>query len=240
LKYTIISDIHSNFIALSAFDKICDKDAILLCLGDIIGYGAQPVECIKYIRKIASIAVKGNHERMLINEQYKKFANPFAVAAIEWSEKVIPHNYRTYIEALSDKVELGADYLLVHGSVIHPDEYITSKSKARDSIVELKNAGRKIAFFGHTHIPGIYDSDGAFHYEEDKEIRLDKDRQYLINPGSIGQPRDRDPRASFCIFDTKEKSVIFHRFDYDIQKSASLIIEKGLPPSLGNRLFYGY
>jgi diadenosine tetraphosphatase ApaH/serine/threonine PP2A family protein phosphatase len=131
-------------------------------------------------------------------------------------------------------------FLIVHGSPNDPDEYITRHRQAVDSIATLKKMKLKICFFGHTHIPGILDENGMNYYTPGMPFSLSSKQFYLVNPGSIGQPRDGDHRGSFCEWDADSNTVVFHRFEYDIATAASKIENRGLPPELGQRLFSGH
>lgn len=241
MKFLIISDIHSNLEALIAVFKDAEKHSIdsVFNLGDIIGYGPDPVQCIQFAIERNFISIKGNHERMLFDKLLRKFANEIARYAIEWTDENIGYNERLFLEKLPDNYRYHEKILCVHGSPLDADEYILRSYTAKKSLEKIKNDNINICFHGHSHIPGIFDKDANFFYEIDKKIYLKEEENYLINPGSVGQPRDRNPLASYCIFDEIELSVVFHRVEFDISETCKKIASKGLPVELGMRLWYG-
>lgn len=242
MKYIIISDIHSNYESLSSFNDfiqpMLSPGDVFLCLGDIVGYGPQPSECISFVRDKCAAVISGDHERMLLDKKQRESANDRAQRAIEWTDEVLEPEEKEYLASLPEKIEMENDFFLAHGSPADPDAYILRHSQAEEAIAALRDTGSHICFFGHTHLPGIFDEDGNYFYQENVSISLLPDRYYLINPGSTGQPRDRDPRGSFCTIDD-ELRLIFYRYDYDQGKVFEDIKSKGLPPDLGERLLYG-
>jgi len=243
MKYLICSDIHSNLPALIKFKEIIDKyfnnGYTLICLGDIIGYGAFPSECIKIVKEMNFMIISGNHERMLLNPEMRSYASEAARIAIEWTESMINNEEKSFIEKLNPMINLDNKILLVHGSPIDPDAYILSSQIAIENIKYLNQLQIKLCFFGHSHYPGIFDQNGMFYYSLENDFILDKQEYYLINPGSIGQPRDGDSRGSFCLFDSDEMLLRFYRFVYDIDSAYEKIKENKLPLELGLRLYYG-
>ena len=242
MKTIVFSDIHSNLEALQEAFRIAEETgpfALKLCLGDTVGYGPYPSECLDLLRKDHFQMIIGNHERMLINPAERKKANSAAREAIAWTEENLSMENRIFIESLPESLMLPENLAAVHGSPNDPDEYIMRGSTAVRSIYALEESNIRVCFFGHTHIPGIFDENGNYFYEPGKIFRLDKKKHWLINPGSIGQPRDRDKRGSFCIFDSEAFTAAFIRFDYNITKTAEAMREKGLPESLAQRLSYG-
>lgn len=237
--YTVISDIHANLPALETLLKIAPKDCPFVCLGDVVGYGGSPAECLERVRSLASIVLQGNHERMVVDPRSRLYANPHARHAIEWTESVLDDESKSFLKTLKPAAALDKDILLVHGSPRHADEYIVDRNTIRDAFYTLEEKGMRTVFFGHTHVPVLYDEDLKDLYCESRDIRLDPGKKYLINPGSIGQPRDRDPRGSFCTFDTDKCVVRFERFEYDIELASRTILSCGLPSALATRLYYG-
>jgi diadenosine tetraphosphatase ApaH/serine/threonine PP2A family protein phosphatase len=242
MKLFVISDIHSNYEALKDFldfiEGFRSSDDIIACLGDIIGYGPNPSECISIVRNSCRYVIAGNHERMLLDRSQREFANDRAQQAIEWTESKLSSEEREYLASLPAMLDLDGKYILAHGSPTDPDTYILRQRHAKDAIVALRAMQRFICFIGHTHIPGVFDEDGNYYYQENAWAKLQPDKLYLINPGSIGQPRDRDRRASFCMLD-EDLNITFYRYEYDIEKVFEGIKREGLPEELGERLFYG-
>ncbi len=224
-----------------------------MCLGDVIGYGADPNLCSDFIKEKAFKCVLGNHDYALLKIEERKFLNDYARKAVEWTEKVIRKENRKFFEKLDFKENLGNDVLLVHSAPSEPEswEYIFSLEEA---IFEFQKIDEKIIFFGHSHIPCV------FKEKEEKEIlkygfvdviyeekenfgffmfKIENNSRYLINPGSVGQPRDGDPRASFVIFDKKKRYVYFYRIPYDVERARNKIVKNNLPQFLGDRLLLG-
>ncbi|MEO0254019.1 MAG: metallophosphoesterase family protein [candidate division WOR-3 bacterium] len=255
MRYLVISDIHSNYEALSKVIEVAKKEGYdeILCLGDIIGYGADPNLCTDFIRENSKLTVCGNHDYSLINYEERNNLNEYALKAIEWTEKVLTYENRKFIEKLNFKEEVNEEIDIVHTAPSEPESFIYIFS-LEEAIFEFQSIDKRITFFGHSHIPVIFKrkKEGEYQkfgfqdifYENKKDFfifkfSLEKDTDYLINPGSVGQPRDGDPRASFLIFDLEKKEIMFYRVLYDVEKARKKIIEAGLPQFLGDRLLYG-
>lgn len=238
----IFSDIHSNLESLEVFvNQTYGNVDRYVCLGDVIGYGPDPRICLSIVRNICGndFVIRGNHERAVIDKKQIKNFNYIAAEAVIWTIFNLPESDIEYIKEWSEVIDF-REFIFVHGSIIDPDEYIVSRSTARENIQRLKKLKKKILFFGHTHLPVIWTEEGAYlPTGKEETIKLSKDQTILINPGSIGQPRDNNPLGSYIIFDTEEYSVTFKRFEYDIEKTYKKIIERGLPEYLGKRLFFG-
>jgi diadenosine tetraphosphatase ApaH/serine/threonine PP2A family protein phosphatase len=243
MKFIVFSDIHSNLEALTQFFEVTGSmkflNHIRICLGDLIGYAGSPVECLELVRGECSYLIAGNHERMAVYPELREKANPLAVKAIEWTETKLKEEERVWLKSLPQTQLVNNQFLIVHGSPNDPDEYIFRQRQVLDSIDTMKNMKIKICFYGHTHIPGIWDESGRLSYSDNMPFNLSPNQYYLINPGSIGQPRDGDKRGSFCEWDDETNTVVFHRFDYDIDTAARKIKENRLPYELGERLYHG-
>ncbi len=240
MKIVVVSDIHSNLEAFLSVLNDVSKEFfdLFVSLGDIIGYGPDPEKCIKLIDEERIISIKGNHERMLFRVEERVLANELARRAIEWTEENISTKSKIFLDRL-EEVYQHNDLLFVHGSPLDPDEYILRRGTAMRSIEEIKRIGFKLCFFGHTHIPGIFYENGSFIYDDDNNILLEREKIYLINPGSVGQPRDRNRKASYLVFDTEKYSIKFRRVEYNITQTIEKIEKLGLPEELGLRLYYG-
>ncbi len=255
MRYLVISDIHSNWEALSRVIGVAENEGYdeILCLGDIVGYGADPNLCTEFVREKAKFTVLGNHDYSLIRIEERKYLNEYAIKAIEWTEKVITEENREFIEKLGFKEEISDIIEIVHTAPSNPEsfDYIFSLEEA---IFEFQDIDKKITFFGHSHVPTIFkrkkEGDSFkfgmqdVFYEKKNDyflfiMKLEEDSDYLINPGSVGQPRDGDPRGAFLIFDTDKNEIIFYRVHYDIETARKKILQNGLPQFLGDRLLYG-
>lgn len=240
MRIGIVADIHANLEAFEAVLKDIkrQKTDVIWCLGDIVGYGANPNECIEIIRANKIVSVMGNHEHVTSVVFKLDDYNPYAQDGISWTRSVLTKENRAYIANLPLKLML-ENFTLIHGSPKHPFDYITSSWEAEQAIPYLKTP---FCLVGHSHIPMV-----AIFKDESKKIRYvkNKDRIILsnsitfINPGSVGQPRDGNPQASYMIYDSKLNSVTNHRIEYDIATARQKILDVGLPEWLGDRLIKG-
>ena len=241
MKYFIISDIHSNIHALKAvmeYRKHNYPDSELICLGDIVGYGGDPIECINMIFDETNRIVIGNHDSGAAGKTELFYFNSNARTAIEWSIKHLEKNVRNHLGRLPRKIQI-EDFLIAHSSFSSTDDwkYITSINHANDEFDSMENS---IAFFGHTHIPLYFLKDnGNIKLNHPETFTLSEGSRYLINPGSVGQPRDNDSRASFVIYDSNEKNIEFIRVEYDVKSAQQSILRAGLPDYLAERLERG-
>lgn len=243
MNWIILSDIHSNLEALESFFEavhiVLNGESRFICLGDIVGYGADPETCINRIKENNIQAIAGNHERMLINVDERAKANHLAVHAIELESKMLTFEAIEYIRSLPPELNIDKTYLAVHGSPDDPDEYVANRSSAVRAIYALDEKEISICFHGHSHIPGIFENNGLYYYQENTRFVLPDEGRYLINPGSIGQPRDGDPRGSFCVYNDTDRSVEFYRFQYPIEQTVRKMLSAGIPHELADRLHCG-
>ena len=240
MKYGIFSDVHSNLEAFKAVLDVYYRERIdhYIFLGDIIGYGADPAECLARLCELKAVTVAGNHDWAVAGKFSPNNLNVYAREAIFWTQKKLKKEDLTYLAGLNLTVEVD-DFVCVHGSLKSPHDfnYIFDLDDATEDFNFLN---KKIYFIGHTHRPGIYCQDKEnTSYINQSKLTLEEDKRYLINIGSVGQPRDGDPRASFCIYDNEINSIEIIRVGYDIAKAASAILNEGLPPMLANRLYDG-
>ena len=231
----LISDIHSNLEALEAvWDEIKDADAFL-CMGDLVGYGASPNEVVEFVRKQMKrrtfLCVRGNHDNAIAFGADWGF-NPYARQAVRWHQRVMTIENLEFLRRLPVRQlfedDTGRSYLLIHGSPRAPlDEYLFPWLPESEFKAVLSYVRQDDLLVGHTHVPMLKVIEG----------------RRIINPGSVGQPRDGDWRASYAIIDTEREppdNIEFHRVEYDAEEAARKIIEAGLPMFLANRLFEGY
>ncbi|MDI6703340.1 MAG: metallophosphoesterase family protein [bacterium] len=238
MLYGIISDIHSNKQALDAvLVQLKDVDKII-CLGDIIGYGPEPNECVEIIRGLNGIVIVGNHDLASLGEKDIELFNPHAKEAILWTTTRLNEENKRYLRDLPYKANF-ENAVVVHGSLRDfTDEYILSVYDALGSFELLEH---EILFIGHTHAPYYFQKGDRVYGERLRNgdiIKIDGIKR-IINVGSVGQPRDVDNRASFAIFDTEKKEIEIKRVPYDISKTQRLMREYKLPDFLIFRLEIG-
>lgn len=236
--YAVISDIHSNLEALHAILKKVDeiRPHKVICLGDIVGYGANPNECVDIIRGKNIISLRGNHDNAAsgLSEPYN--FNAAARRAALWTRTKLTDENRKYLAGLPD--ERGFEnFMAVHGAPSDPDRYILSESGAEEEFGML--GGRPVCFFGHTHRAVTYRMCKNYvDTVKEKVFPVESGCSYLINPGSVGQPRDGDPQASFLSYDDSGR-IEFYRVGYDIELAQRKILEAGLDEILAARLSLG-
>ena len=250
MRILVLSDIHANLEALEACLEAAPEYDQVFNLGDIVGYGADPNEVTVRARALGSVFVRGNHDKACSGLESADTFNPIAATAVYWTRKrLTPDNLEFLQQLPRGPVSPVAGVHCVHGSARDEDEYVIV---AREAYPLLAESAARITFFGHTHIQCGFAVDTPtelFHIllpryktknrKEWETIHLKKSAKYLLNPGSVGQPRDNDPRAAFIFYDTDEDSVTFHRVPYDIATAQKKILAAGLPDRLATRLSEG-
>ena len=249
MRALILSDIHANLEALDAVLEAAPEHDVVWILGDSVGYGACPNEVIDRISCLGSVFVRGNHDRACCGLASLADFNPVAARAAVWTAQVLTPEHIQWLRELDrGPVHLsGRDVTCMHGSLIDEDEYLLS---VRDAWRPLREVGTKTNFFGHTHVQGGFATDGEEWFNllpgyasadqaEDFELPLSSSARYLINPGSVGQPRDGDWRAAFAVFDDERMAVRFFRVPYDVARAQQRIYRVGLPDRLALRLREG-
>lgn len=241
MRYAVLGDIHGNLEAFKAVLYALSTERIdtYLSVGDVIGYGADPKECIKLLKSLKpEVLIAGNHEWGVLGLKEEGYFNELARDAVLWTKKNIDDDEIEYLKSFSLLYE-DERMSLVHGTLYMPEEfyYIFDTEDAYVTISRMKSP---LCFVGHTHIPAIFSSDhGKVEYIDSQKIRVDYEKRYVINTGSVGQPRDGDPRASYIIYDDEEATVEMKRIEYDIKKAKDKILKAGLPSRLANRLTEG-
>jgi predicted phosphodiesterase len=245
MKAVVCSDLHSN---LPAFERMLahvrrKRYDRFICLGDLVGYGAQPNQMLDALRRIErqKTIVRGNHDRVVANGDADGF-NGAAKEAAMWTRGRLSSANRNFLARLPQGPIVEGRYLFCHGSPFDEDEYLFDEEDAR--LIFSKVAAQFI-FFGHTHIPLVVEFNPSTDalvvhgMQSSGRVVLRADRRYLINPGSLGQPRDRNPQTSFAIFDDDAGFVTYHRLDYHLERAQAAIREAGLPAILADRLAWG-
>jgi len=242
MRLLVLSDIHSNLAAFEAVLAHAGQFDKIWCLGDLVGYGPQPNECIERLKALPHICVAGNHDWAAINRLDVSAFNPDALRACLWTrEQLIPSNWE-FIESLPERL-VEDSFSIVHGSPRHPIwEYITHPFVAAANFAHFDTT---YCLFGHTHVPVIYAFTGSPRTCDALTLPLDKPRpigegRLLINPGGVGQPRDGDPRASYVILDMEKNTIEYRRVAYPVEETQRLMFSAGLPPRLAMRLSLGW
>jgi diadenosine tetraphosphatase ApaH/serine/threonine PP2A family protein phosphatase len=242
MRVALLSDIHSNLEALDAVRaRLLDaKIDEVWVLGDIVGYGADPTAVVGMVAEIGTRVIGGNHDLATTGRFDVSWFNAAAAEAILWTSQELSGAARSFLEGLEPASRNGA--LLVHGSVVDPvAEYLLDVVGAAAS---FRAADFRRCFFGHTHLPTLFTLDGRDRVRggvigDGERVGLREDVRYMLNPGSVGQPRDGDPRASFMVYDSDAEEVVLHRVAYDVDRAAEKIRRAGLPAWLADRLSAG-
>ena len=243
MAYLIVSDIHANLESLEAV--LADAKGLydsILCLGDVVGYGADPNTVCEWARTEAAIVVRGNHDKAAAGIGSLEWFNGAARASAVWTREELDEDNSQWLRALPQGplvVEGTArPFALVHGSPADEDEYLIEPADARMLSGTLE---QQATFFGHTHIQGgfLLARGAASSLRPQRSLQLEPDYFYLINPGSVGQPRDSDPRAAYAIYSAEDRTVEYRRVAYDVKRAAAKIREAGLPTFLASRLSEG-
>jgi diadenosine tetraphosphatase ApaH/serine/threonine PP2A family protein phosphatase len=240
MRHAVLSDIHGNLEALEAVitDARARGVGAMACLGDFVGYGASPNECIERVRPLIDVAVAGNHDLAACGRLKLGYFNPDAASAARWTDEQLTPENRAYLEELPFSA-LWRDMLLVHASPANPGDwnYVLSPVDAEE---EMQSYEESICLIGHSHYPGTFEwVDSRIQYRRDPEIQIEKGRRYLVNVASVGQPRDGDPRAGYLLIDDAESSFTHVRLEYDIEGAMKRIEQAGLPRFLAERLRWG-
>jgi predicted phosphodiesterase len=245
VRYLIFADIHGNLEAFLAVLKFIQKKKIdeYIFLGDVVGYGASPNEVIQRLQSLRPLAsVRGNHDKAVCDLDSVETFNPIAASAIHWTKERLTKKNLAFLHRLRKGPQFVAETITIcHGAPFDEDYYIFGEFDAAEAFRHIKTP---VCFFGHTHFPFVYTEkdglvEGTFIEGDINEIRLEKDTRYLINPGSVGQPRDRNPRAACAIFDSEARVMKFSRHEYNIEEAQRKILAERLPPALAERLSLG-
>ena len=243
MRYGILGDVHANLSALHTVLDAFEREGVerVLSVGDVVGYGAAPRECIALLREIGAQVVRGNHDAAVVGQIDLLYFNNVARQAVLWTQSVVSEEECAWLAGLP--YTLDTEHCTVaHGTLHRPElfDYIQSTTDADPSldVMELP-----VCFVGHTHVPvtlmRLHDDPLRTAYTTDYEIDLSDARHALVNVGSVGQPRDEDPRAAYAIYDSDRDVVRIERVAYDIDAEARRIRRAGLPGMLADRLALG-
>jgi predicted phosphodiesterase len=250
MKYAVFSDIHSNYEALKTFLVQTDSASNLkrICLGDVVGYAARPNECIRLLIERDIPIIMGNHDYAIYSTEERIKFNDNALRVIEWHAQILLPEYRKMLVELPFSRKIGKLLSFTHADFSEPEKfhYVTTNDEAH---VSMNSMPTPIGFFGHTHIPVVFtqfpdrengdDIQCKIIKKSNHTLYLDQSARYMINPGSIGQPRDKDPKASFVVFDDEDLSVTFYRYNYNKKAESDCIRLAKLPHKLADRILVG-
>ncbi len=232
MRTAFISDIHGNIHAVESLEKDLKENGVdrIICLGDMINFGANPKEALDWVRENCDIIIRGEHDTFIAQCEDVFISNPEAIKLADWTYDQISDKDREYISSLPLDYDLD-DAVITHDDPSIPGSmyYITSLKDAKDTFPCFT---KQFCFYGHTHIPLIFikTEESIKLIRDVQELKINRNEQYLVSVGSVGQPRDRDPRLSYIIYDQEEGSLIVRRVEYPHLKAAEEILKKGLPP----------
>ena len=245
MRYLIFTDIHGNVEAMNTVLEFAEKQEIdhYLFLGDIVGYGASPNKVMEKLQSLEPISlIRGNHDKAVCELETIKSFNPIAASAILWTQDNISDQNREFLTSIqTGPVRVEDKVTICHGAPFDEDFYIFGEFDAAEAFLHFET---QLCFFGHTHFPFIYTEndhivEGTFIPENTNWVKLEKGVRYLINPGSVGQPRDRNSKAACAVYDTSKNEMEFHRMEYDIGAAQNKIIAAKVPQALADRLALG-
>ena len=239
MRFLILSDIHSNRHALEAvIEDAAGRYDRILCLGDVVGYGAEPNAAANWVRANVPVVVRGNHDRACTGDDVIEEFSENAYCAAKWTLPLLTQENHDWLAGLPQGPIAVEDFFLCHGSPAHEDEYVSSSHEAS---FQYRYMPGEVCFFGHTHLQGAFGMrPGRVWFEDPQEVlAVEPETAYLINLGSVGQPRDHDPRAAYAVYDSDARIVQFRRTKYDIAGAQKAIRKAGLPDYLAARLEQG-
>ncbi len=240
MRYAILSDVHGNLESLQRALSMISSDEAVVSLGDVVGYGPNPNECVAALQERCRHAVLGNHDLAAVENFGVESFNRAARTAIGWTQGILDESSRAWLNALPYELRF-PEFLLVHGAPVNYFEYILDKAAAARA---FERTDARIVFVGHTHIAEYWtrDGEGAIghkHMQHGGELVLDEDKRYILDVGSVGQPRDLNPQASFVRYDSEVGRIEWVRYDYPIDQVQRKMRDANLPTYLVERLSAG-
>ena len=239
MRYGIFGDIHGNLEALHAVlaDMVDQGVETYVCTGDIVGYGANPRECLQQVRDISDIIIAGNHDHAVAEKLNIDFFNAYAKEAVIWTRRQISKEERDFLYNLP-LVHQDEKFTVVHGTLNYPQmfDYIQT---SYDAYLSLELLQTPVCFLGHSHVPITFYQEDSVELTTSSIIEVDEEGKYLINVGSVGQPRDENPLSAYAVFDSEQMVAEIRRVEYDIETASRKIMDASLPAILAERLYYG-
>jgi predicted phosphodiesterase len=239
LRYAILSDIHSNLEAFEAVlrDATEQKCTHYVCLGDIVGYNADPHACVERVRAIDCPVVKGNHDEQASLIESSRDFNELAESAIRWTRDHLSDEDKAWLRELRLQRPV-RDFTIVHATLDTPAQWAYVFNNL-DAAASFTYQHTPVCFFGHTHVPMAFIRDEGVHRVKIDQLHIEMGKKYFINAGSVGQPRDADWRAAYCVYDIENNVVELRRVRYALDVAQKKILDAGLPPLLAERLALG-
>jgi predicted phosphodiesterase len=239
MRFAVFGDIHANLEALRAVlaDAAARNCTHYVCLGDVVGYNANPHECVEIIRELGCPVVKGNHDEQASAEVIQENFNPLAEEAINWTRDHLTEEDKQWLRELRF-VRQVRDFTIVHATLDTPHKwgYVFNQL---DAAASFSYQHTNLCFYGHTHAPKAYVKDAVVKGLPLQRLIIESNKKYFINVGSVGQPRDGDWHASYCIYSPSDRLVELRRIEYDINTAQDKIVDAGLPQRLADRLAMG-
>jgi predicted phosphodiesterase len=239
MRIALFADIHANLEALEAV--LADAEAHgatdYVCLGDIVGYNADPAACLERVRAMGCPVVKGNHDEDASGSHSLEAMNPVAAAALQWTREQLSDEQRQWLRRLR-MVRQVEDFTVVHSTLDQPANwnYVTNRF---DAMANFSYQFTQVCFHGHTHVPRVYVKTDKVQEVPADQVTIESGAKYFINIGSVGQPRDGDWRASYALYDLESREIYFRRIEYDIATTQQKILAAGLPEMLAHRIAEG-
>jgi predicted phosphodiesterase len=239
MRFAIFGDIHANLEALQAVLKDAEAHEVThyVCLGDVVGYNANPHECVEVVRELGCPVVKGNHDEQASLADDLSGFNPLAEEAINWTRRHLTEADKKWLRDLK-MVRQVRDFTIVHATLDTPHKwgYVFNQL---DAAASFNYQHTQLCFYGHTHAPRAYIRDGSVKSQTFDKLQVEQGKKYFINVGSVGQPRDGDWHPSYCLYHPDKQLVELRRIDYDIYTAQDKIVAAGLPQRLADRLALG-
>jgi diadenosine tetraphosphatase ApaH/serine/threonine PP2A family protein phosphatase len=239
MRYAILSDLHANLEATEAVlaDARAHDCTHFVCLGDVVGYNANPHECLEIVQKMKCPVVKGNHDEQATLSESSRGFNALAEAAINWTREHLTEEDKEWLRALPFTQQV-RDFTIVHATLDAPEQwgYVFN---SLDAVASFAYQNTVVSFFGHTHVAGAFVRDEGVRKVKVDQLPIEETKKYFINVGSVGQPRDGDWRAAYCIYHIEKNVVEQRRVKYDLATAQKKIIQAGLPHMLADRLELG-
>ncbi len=239
MRYGILGDIHGNLEALETVVAQMESQNIneYLCMGDLVGYGANPEECVRIVRDLGALTVVGNHDHAALDHLDVAYFNQYAREAALWTREQLSEDAKQWLHE-RPFVEHMPNFIIVHGSLQTPElfNYVTT---IKDAEFNFRLMDKPILFLGHSHQPLAFFDTDPMTYTMEHNFQISLEYKSIVNVGSVGQPRDEDPRAAWALYDDEAGLITINRVEYDIERAAGKILEAGLPQALALRLSLG-